>query len=217
MVIQVTFARICCHGFIRNEQVQYGSQQNHLASVTLRRFVMRNVKSNQPDSEKIPPLRILVVDDDLLTRRMMQVLLGREGHQVDVVSNGLEAFDVVKFQRYDIVFMDLFMPVMDGLEASCRIREWENEGQHTFIVALTASYLPEEGYRLFEAGIDNYIPKPFELAHIEQMLRYSIAARSIFSTNQKVTFPPKLSSKEILDIQNGVDNLSDDLPILSTS
>ena len=174
---------------------------------------MSTLKNGQSDSEKIPPLRILVVDDDLLTRRMMQVLLGREGHQVDVVANGLEAFDVVKFKRYDIVFMDLFMPVMDGLEASCRIREWENKGQHTFIVALTAKYVPEEGNRLFEAGIDNYISKPFEVAHIERMLRYSIAARSIFATNQKVTFPPKLSSKELLDIQNGVDDPRDDLPI----
>lgn len=187
---------------------------NHLVPVyTLRRFVMTHVKNNQSDIEEILPLRILVVDDDLLTRRMMQILLGREGHRVDVVSNGLEAFDAVKFNRYDIVFMDLFMPVMDGLEASCRIREWENKGQHTFIVALTAKFLPEEGYRLFEAGIDNYIAKPFELSHIERMLRYSIAARSIFPTNQKVTFPPKLSSKEILDIQNGVDDFSDNLPI----
>jgi CheY-like chemotaxis protein len=178
---------------------------------------MSNLKSNQPDSEKIPSLRILVVDDDLLTRRMMQILLSNEGHQVEVVSNGLEAFDVVKFQRYDIVFMDLSMPVMDGLEASYRIREWERGGQHTFIVALTARYLPEEGYRLFEAGIDNYIPKPFEVTHIERMLRYSIAARSIFSTNEKVTFPPKLSSKEILDIQNGVDDPVDSTPIHRTS
>jgi CheY-like chemotaxis protein len=178
---------------------------------------MSNVNSNQPDSEKIPPLRILVVDDDLLTRRVLQVLLGREGHQVDVASNGLEAFDVVKFQNYDIVFMDLSMPVMDGLEASCRIREWENGGQRTFIVALTARYLPEEGYRLFEAGIDNYIPKPFEVTHIQRMLRYSIAARSIFSPSQKVTFPPKLSSKEILELQNGIDDPVDSTPVPRTS
>jgi CheY-like chemotaxis protein len=177
---------------------------------------MNTAESNQPDREKIPHLKILVVDDDLLTQRMMQLLLGRNGHQVDVVSNGLEAFDVVKFQRYDIVFMDLLMPIMDGLEASRRIREWENGEEHTFIVALTASYLPEEGYRLFEAGIDNYISKPFELTHIERMLRYSVSARAIFSTNQKVTFPQKLSSKEILDIQNGIKAIDDDLSILSS-
>jgi len=178
---------------------------------------MNSVETNQPNSEKIPRLRILVVDDDLLTRRMMQVLLGREGHVVEAASNGLEAFDVVKFQKFDIVFMDLLMPVMDGLEASRRIREWENGGQHTFIVALTATYLPEEGYRLFEGGIDNYIAKPFEMEHIERMLRYSVVARSAFSTNQKVTFPQKLSSKEILDIHNGIEAHSDDLPILGST
>jgi two-component system, sensor histidine kinase and response regulator len=64
------------------------------------------------------------------------------------------------------------MPVMDGIEASNRIREWENGEQRTFIVALTGSYLPEEGHLLFEAGIDNYIPKPFEMKHLQRMLRY---------------------------------------------
>ena len=135
------------------------------------------IEDNQPNSEKIPQLKVLVVDDDVLNRRLMKVLLTREGYQVDVASNGLEAFDAIKYQQFDIVFMDLRMPIMDGMEASRRIREWENGGQHTFIVALTASYLPEEGQRLFEAGIDNYISKPFEMEHIQRMLKYSAAAR----------------------------------------
>ena len=170
---------------------------------------MNSVGAMQPEKDQIPHLKILVVDDDLLSQRMMQVLLGRDGHQVDVASNGLEAFDAVKFRKFDIVFMDLQMPIMDGLEASRRIREWETGGQHTFIVALTASYLPEEGHRLFEAGIDNYISKPFELEHIERMLKYTAAARSIFYSNQRITFPQKLSSREILEIQNGIDGVSD--------
>jgi CheY-like chemotaxis protein len=176
-------------------------------------IAMDFIATNQSGAELPPQLKILVVDDDLLTQRMMQILLGREGHQVEVVSNGLEAFDAVKYQRFDLVFMDLMMPIMDGFEASCRIRDWENGGQHTFIVALTASYLPEEGHRLFESGIDNYIPKPFEMEHIERMLKYSAAARPIFSTCQKTPFPQKLSSKEILDIQNGIQSIADDLPI----
>jgi hypothetical protein len=138
---------------------------------------MNSVEDNQSSSENNSPLKVLVVDDDVLNRRLMKVLLTHEGYQVDVASNGLEAFDAVKFQRFDIVFMDLRMPVMDGLEASRRIREWEDGGQHTFIVALTASYLPEEGHRLFEAGIDNYISKPFQMEHIKRMLAYSANAR----------------------------------------
>jgi CheY-like chemotaxis protein len=174
---------------------------------------MNSMKDNRSGTEKIAPLQILVVDDDLLTQRMMQILLGREGHVVEVVSNGLEAFDAVKFKKFDIVFMDLMMPVMDGLEASCRIREWEQGGEHTFIIALTAAYFPEEGYRLFEAGIDNYISKPFEITHIERMLKYSASARSIFSGTREVTFPLKLSSKEILELQNGLGMSGDDLPL----
>jgi CheY-like chemotaxis protein len=129
-------------------------------------------------TEKIPSLKVLVADDDILNQRMMQLLLKHEGHVVDVVSNGLEAFDAVKFQNFDMVLMDLRMPVMDGIEASQRIREWENGEQHTFIVALTAGYLPEEGQRLFEAGIDNYIPKPFEMEHLQRMLKYRADAKS---------------------------------------
>jgi CheY-like chemotaxis protein len=167
-------------------------------------------ENGHSESAQVPRLKILVADDDPMNQRLMQVLLGREGHEVAVASNGLEAFDAVKFQKFDMVFMDLQMPVMDGMEASRRIREWENGEERTFIIALTATYLPEEGHRLFEAGIDNYISKPFQLDHIERMLRYSAAARAISPPSQKVTFPQKLSSKEILEIQKGLDDLDDE-------
>jgi two-component system, sensor histidine kinase and response regulator len=136
------------------------------------RLIMGLILDEKRETEKTYPLKILVVDDDVLARRLMQLLLRSDGHLVQVASNGLEAFDAIKLQRFDIVFMDLQMPVMGGIEASQRIREWENGAGHTFIVALTASYLPEEGHRLFEAGIDNYISKPFDLKHIGRMLKY---------------------------------------------
>lgn len=126
--------------------------------------------------EKLPQLKILVADDDMLNRQMMQILLTLEGHLVEVVANGLEALDAVKFQKFDMVLMDLQMPVMDGIEASNRIRAWEKDEPRTFIVALTGSYLPEEGHRLFEAGMDNYIPKPFQMAHLQRMLKYRVDA-----------------------------------------
>lgn len=125
------------------------------------------------DGNVSPSLSILVVDDDEINRRLMRVLLTHEGHRVEVASNGLEAVDAVKHNKFDIVFMDLQMPRMDGIEASRQIRAWENESTHTFIVALTASYLPEIGQTLFEAGIDNYLSKPFQISHIQQLIRYS--------------------------------------------
>ena len=162
------------------------------------------IADKRSDSEKTLQLKILVVDDDALNQRMMRVLLTREGHQVEVASNGQEAFEAVKSQRFDIVFMDLQMPVMDGVEASRRIREWENgDKPHTFIVALTASYLPEQGHTLFEAGIDNYISKPFELDHIQRLLKYSSRALAS-SSKASAELDQEISAHEVLDTQKGL-------------
>jgi CheY-like chemotaxis protein len=166
------------------------------------------IADNQSAAEKTPQPKILVVDDDVLNQRMMKILLSREGYQVDLASNGLEALDAIKIQKYDVVFMDLQMPVMDGIEASRRIREWENGGRHTFIVALTASYLPEQGHVLFEAGIDNYISKPFELEHIQRLLKYSLAPQPA-EASQPASLDQE-SSKQILDIQKGIEQVGGD-------
>lgn len=158
-----------------------------------------------------PHLKILVVDDDELNRRMMNILLTREGHHIDVVANGMEALDAVKYQKFDIVFMDLQMPTMDGVEASRRIREWENGGEHTFIVALTASYLPEQGHMLFEAGIDNYIAKPFEVEHIHRMLSLISKQAQIITVQSSEVVSSQLPAREVLDIQKGVQRVGGDL------
>jgi CheY-like chemotaxis protein len=132
---------------------------------------------DQPlEAEKTLSLKILVVDDDALGRRLMHLILTKEGHTVDTAANGLEAVEAVKQNQFDIVFMDLHMPEMDGIEASRSIRAWEKGGSHTFIVALTASYLPEIGESLFDAGMDNYISKPLDVAQVQRLLKYSIPA-----------------------------------------
>ena len=165
---------------------------------------MSLVENSPSDRAKTHQLKILVADDDALNQRLMKVLLTNEGYQVDVASNGLEAFDAIKYGQFDIVFMDLRMPVMDGIEASQRIREWEEGGRHTYIVALTASYLPEEGQVLFEAGMDNYISKPFQLEHLQRMLKYIAKAHSN-SLNSGIASTNELSPTETLDVQNEQD------------
>jgi CheY-like chemotaxis protein len=132
--------------------------------------------NNELETDKRVPLKILVVDDDELNRRLMRVILTHEGHDVEAASDGREALEAIKHKRFDIVFMDLHMPDMNGIEASREIRAWEKEDSHTFIVALTASYLPEVGKILFDAGMDNYISKPFDIEQIQRLLRYSSPA-----------------------------------------
>ena len=122
-------------------------------------------------------LKVLVVDDDELNQRMMRLILTREGHLVHIASDGVDALRAVREYDFDIILMDLQMPGMDGVEASRRIRESENGGENAYIVALTASYLPEKGHELFEAGMDNYIAKPFDVDHLRQMLDYGLDRR----------------------------------------
>jgi CheY-like chemotaxis protein len=168
-------------------------------------------KVDQPGESDVPHLTILVVDDDELSRRMMKLVLSREGHHVELASNGLEAFEAIKSKRYDIVFMDLQMPVMDGMEASQKIRKWENGGPRTFIVALTASYLPEQGQELFNAGMDNYISKPFDLEHVRRMLKYRSDAILHATANADVIQTEEISIEEVLDFQKGVKRVGGDI------
>ena len=129
-----------------------------------------------PASEQ---LKVLVVDDDEMNRRMMRLILTREDHFVELASDGFEACEMAKNQRFDIILMDLQMPEMDGLETSRRIRVSEDGSKDSYIVALTASFLPEKGSELFEAGIDNYIAKPFDVEHLRQMLRHGLDHRQV--------------------------------------
>lgn len=140
----------------------------------------------------------------------MRLLLVRDGHDVQLVTNGLEAVDAVKYQRFDVVFMDVQMPIMDGLEASRRIREWENGNFHTYIVALTASYAPEQGNQLYEAGIDNYVSKPYDVDHIRHLL--SIISRA--DRSQLTQTPNAAGKKEaqgVLDTETGIQSVGGDL------
>ncbi|NJC96232.1 MAG: hypothetical protein C3F07_05165 [Anaerolineales bacterium] len=156
-------------------------------------------------------LRVLVVDDDELNRRMMRLLLAREDHDIHVAASGLEALDAIKSLEFDLVLMDLQMPEMDGIETSRRIREWEGEGRHTYIVALTASFLPEKGRELFEAGIDNYISKPFEVEHLRQMMRYGLDHRRLdpqIGAAQDATNTP--AGKPDVDYNRGIRQVGGD-------
>lgn len=160
-----------------------------------------------PDS----PLTILVVDDDELNQRMMRLILQREGHRVESAYNGEEAIQALKAGAFDMILMDLQMPVMDGLEASRRIRALENGKGRTFIVALTASYLPERGRELFEAGIDNYMSKPFEVGHLRNILQHGLEKREIEILSEMaepVSAPPATALD--LDFQVGIQRVGGD-------
>jgi len=102
----------------------------------------------------------LLVEDAVVHQKLATSLLRRQGHFVTVSQNGKEAVDLLESQRFDLVLMDVDMPVMDGLAATSVIRERESrQGGHTAIVAVTSSSGPEE---CLAAGMDAYIAKPLQ-------------------------------------------------------
>jgi len=103
----------------------------------------------------------------------MTMALGRLGIRADLAENGAEALERVAHGPYDIVLMDVQMPVMDGLEATRRIRRELPANAQPRIIAMTASAFPEDRAHCMEAGMDDYVTKPVNFEDLLQALRRS--------------------------------------------
>lgn len=117
------------------------------------------------------PLRILIAEDNLINMKLITTVLGKFGYAVDTAENGKVAHEKFLENTYDLIFMDVLMPVMDGLEATRKIRE-ENRFQPR-IIAMTANALKEDRFRCIEAGMDEYLSKPFDIPLLMKALEES--------------------------------------------
>jgi hypothetical protein len=116
-------------------------------------------------------MRILLVEDSPANQLLGLAVLEQAGHDVVVADNGLDALRAFQQQPFDLVLMDLHMPVMDGLKATMAIREWERpRGVHTPVVALTASPPAESRQPCLDAGMDDYFLKPYSAGELLDMI-----------------------------------------------
>ena len=128
----------------------------------------------------IQPLKILVAEDNEVNRVLMQRVLARAGHEVVPVVNGKLAVESLKAEYFDVVFMDIHMPEMDGLEATQAIRTREAlEGGHVPIVALTALAIQGDAERCIAAGMDAYLSKPLNTVALTELLSRISSGQSI--------------------------------------
>jgi len=114
--------------------------------------------------------RVLLVEDDRTSRYVIGKILGDYGCSVEAVANGREAVAAFTAGTYDVVFMDCQMPVMDGYEATARIRELEDGGTRTPIIAMTASVMRGQTERCRAAGMDDFLGKPLEGERVRAVL-----------------------------------------------
>ncbi|WP_168224656.1 ATP-binding protein [Rhodoferax aquaticus] len=120
------------------------------------------------------PLRVLLVEDHPINQKLAITLLSKWGHEVVLAQNGQEGVDLFASSAWDVVLMDIQMPVMNGLEATRIIRAREPAGQHTPIIAMTANAMESDRTACLEAGMDEHMGKPFKAESLQKLLlKYS--------------------------------------------
>ncbi|MCK4630664.1 MAG: response regulator, partial [Bacteroidales bacterium] len=112
-------------------------------------------------------LNILVAEDNIINQKVVKVLFKNLGYEIDVVSNGEEAIKTISKKKYDIVFMDIMMPEIDGLEATREIRAM---GYKIPIIALTADLGDKTKKSAYDAGINEFVGKPIKSDELKKIM-----------------------------------------------
>jgi two-component system, sensor histidine kinase and response regulator len=211
-----------CSGYlikpIRQSQLREVIEAAFVEESDRQRELQRKSAGHVSGDPTIQPQKVLLVEDNDLNRQMMDVLLTRRGHIVTTATNGLEAVEAVKNKRFDIIFMDIQMPVMDGLEACRHIREFEGMNHHTPIVALTAHAMQGDALICLEAGMDDYISKPIDPQLVFQVLE--LGTRGISNLASLDTINPNGyntgDEAPVLDVLEALPRFDNDLEIYRT-
>jgi len=134
----------------------------------------RTAKKPDPNNneENIKVLKVLVVEDNIINQKIASRIIEQLGHSVNVAKNGQVGLEMYKNSNYDLVLMDIQMPIMDGFTATKEIREWEHDERKTpgHIIALTANALKEDKEKCFDVGMNDFLSKPFKIQDIKSLL-----------------------------------------------
>ena len=153
---------------------------------------------------------ILVTEDNVINQKLIQRILEVYGITVDIANNGLESFEKRRAKKYDLIFMDIQMPVMDGIEATHEILEYEEDDKvpHVPIVALTANALKGDREKFLDQGMDEYIAKPIETSELLYVLNKFLSHKVHKSTVKVATTKTMpLDTKEQIHVDNDVTDI----------
>jgi CheY-like chemotaxis protein len=125
------------------------------------------------------PLAILVAEDNIVNQKVARGILLQFGYQTDLVISGKEAVEAVERQKYDLLFMDLQMPDMDGLEATRLICSRLSPSKRPYIAAMTANAMKEDRELCLSAGMDDYLSKPIRSDELKAVVERAAKAHPI--------------------------------------
>jgi len=161
-----------------NAQGTYGETADNESPGSLEREANPSTATNlRPVPDDVTPHCVLVVEDNEVNQLVARKMLSRLNCQVDVVSDGRQAIAAIRHKRYELIFMDCNMPVMDGYEASRAIRHLESPRKRTPIVAMTAAAFEGDREKCLAAGMDDYIAKPVRPQDLKRVLASWLPAR----------------------------------------
>lgn len=135
--------------------------------------------SDSQGTPEVKKLSVLLAEDNVINMKVAFLMLNRLGHDIEVAENGKVAVEKFSKKRFDIILMDIQMPLMDGIEATREIRNIEYESKSKIripIIAVTANALMGDRERFLEAGMDNYISKPFKPDELEEILQTTVVS-----------------------------------------
>jgi len=156
--------------------------------------------------------RILLVDDDYLSQRMMSLVLSAGGYSHEKAFNGVEALEAIQSQHFDLILMDLQMPIMDGYEATRRIRAREAGNVHIPIIALTAMAFDDN--QLYRAvGMDGCIVKPFDTSKLYRMIDFYVEMSKNSDAVQPADRMKLEDENSLLNIQAALPRFGNDIQI----
>jgi CheY-like chemotaxis protein/HPt (histidine-containing phosphotransfer) domain-containing protein len=153
------------------------------------------------------PLHLLLADDNVVNQKVALRLFDQMGYRIDIAGDGLEALEALERKRYDIVFMDVQMPEMDGLEATRRIRESEralardpNATPPLIIIAMTANAMTGDREKCLKAGMDDYLAKPVRPEAVQAALkRWGPVAKNPAARSGPAGVPPESARPPVAD------------------
>ncbi|SFZ97620.1 BarA sensory histidine kinase (= VarS = GacS) [hydrothermal vent metagenome] len=131
---------------------------------------------------------VLITEDNIINQKLITRILQEHGITVDIANNGLEAFEKRRNGNYDLIFMDIQMPVMDGIEATHEILDYEEDEEvpHIPIVALTANALKGDRERFMGEGMDEYITKPIETTELRYILNKFLSNKAVEESEEAI-------------------------------
>lgn len=139
--------------------------------------VTSDQKAQKRDLATAYPLKILLAEDNVVNQKLASMTLQKMGYQPDVVANGLETLEALDRQWYDLIFMDIQMPEMDGVTTTHKILEKMGDQRPT-IVAMTANAMEGDRQRFLDEGMDHYVSKPINLQVVEKLLQQIYTERN---------------------------------------